>query len=381
MGNDISNDISREDLVEIQRRQIALEEQNKRIKHALEKEKRSKASLKSEISELKTSSKTTRSRPLDEKKSTKHTPIIAKNTEKVTVKVNKSTVQVDPYELFGLEPDCSLEDIKGVYKKLVVKYHPDKSGYDSTDDYKTLQKTYALLFSIKQDELKVTGLLKQTIETKTDERRDLDTHLDRKNVQFDPASGQAFDRNKFNQMYEQNKFVEEEADGYADWLKDSSGENSQPNIGAFTKDGFNNAFEQHAKHHSNSKQMAQFIEPDSYFTYSGGFDNLGGTEGNDYSSDGKYTDLKKAYTQANILHPGEVKNREQYTTISQLKAARDAPIQLTKEEQEFLVTKQSREQEYESTRVTRQREKDKKIEEFYTRLHGRSIELPTYKRS
>jgi curved DNA-binding protein CbpA len=382
MGNDISSDISREDLLEIQRKQLLLEEQNKKIKNALEKERRSKASLKTEINELKTSigsSKTTRVKTVDNSNRTKAP---SKDIERVTVSVNKTKVQVDPYELFGLEPDCSLEEVQKVYKKLVVKYHPDKSGYDSADDYKTLQKLYAILCSIKQEELKVSGLLKQTIETKKDERQELESHIDRKNHQFQPASGHAFDRNKFNEMYEQNRFVEGDGDdGYADWLKDSSGEYSQPNIGSFTKDGFNNAFEQHAKQHSNSKQVTQFIEPDSFFSYSGGFDNLGDSGGMDYSSDGKYTDLKKAYTQVNMLHPGEVKNREQYTSISQIKAARDAPIQMTREEQEFLANREKMEREHESNRVSRQREKDRKIEEFYTRLHGRSIELPTYKRS
>jgi curved DNA-binding protein CbpA len=383
MGNDISSDISREDLLEIQKRQLLLEEQNKKIKNALEKERRSKASLKTEINELKTtmgSSKTTRGKPVEDQSSSKHKLVSPKNTEKISVKVNKSTVQVDPYTLFGLEPNCSLEDIKKVYKQLVIKYHPDKSGYNSEDDYKTLQKTYALLCSIKQDELRINGLLKQTIETKKEERKDLDSHIDRRNNQFQPASGEGFDRNKFNEMYEQNRFLDDDQDdGYANWLKETHSEQNQPNIGSFTKDGFNNAFEQHARQHSNSKQVAQFIEPDSYFSYSGGFDSLGGG-GIDYGSDGKYTDLKKAYTQANILHPGEVKNREQYTTISQLKAARDAPIQLTREEQEFMANKQRMEQEHESNRVNKLREKDKKIEDFYTRLHGRSIELPTYKR-
>jgi curved DNA-binding protein CbpA len=378
MGNDMSNEISREDFVQIQNKQLLLEEQNRKIQRELKKEKERKETLKHEINELKT---TLTSSISSSKPKKGQSPIVfPKNNEKVSVTINKSTLKLDPYTIFGLDGDCNINDIKKVYKQLVVKYHPDKSGYDSANDYRAIQKAYAILISIKEEEAKVSGLLIQTIETKNDERDKLDTHIQTSNYEFEPKSGSAFDNKRFNDMFDKTKFVEnDEDDGYATWMKEATHELQQPKLSGYSKDGFNKTFEEHAKQHSSSKQVAQFVEPDSYFSYGGGFENLG-DGGADFSSDGKYTDLKKAYSAANILHPGKTKPRESYTSISQIKASRDAPIVLTEEEKTFLEGKQNRELEHENVRVNRLREKDKRIDEFYTRVHGRTIELPTYKR-
>ena len=384
MGNDMSNQISKEDLVQIQNKQLLLEEQNRKIQRELKREKLTKDNLKNEIKSLKTSIDSTK--PQSSK--TKHTIlpknfVMPKNNEKVTVTINKSKLHVDPFEIFGLEADCDISDIKKVYKQLVIKYHPDKSGYDSANDYRAIQKAYAILLNIKQEEAKVSGLLTQTIETKNDERTQLDTRISTTNYGFEPKSGSAFDNKRFNDMFVKTKFVESgEDDGYATWMKEANTELDEPKLSGYNKDGFNKLFEDRARQHSSSTELSKFIEPDSYFSYGGGFENLGdGDNGGDFGSDGKYTDLKKAYSVANILHPGETKPRDSYTSISQIKAARDAPIALTNEEQEFLAGKQTRELEYENTRVNRLKEKDKRIDEFYTRVHGRTIDLPTYKRS
>ncbi len=385
MGNEVSGEVSREELDDIRRKQRQLEEQNEKIKQQLEKERRKKSSTTSNTSNTSnTNSSTVTKKPLNHAKSNQNQLpknfAMPKQTQKVQVTLNNTNVQLDPYTIFGLEPDCTTDDIKAVYKLLVVKYHPDKSGYDSTNEFRALQKAYALLLSIKEEEAKITGLTTQTIESKKEERKQVDEHVNRVNYNFEPASGQRFDNRRFNDMFEKTRYVDEEEgnDGYADWLKENDSE-QQPTISSYTKDGFNSTFEQYAKKHSSGKQITKFIEPESNFSYNGSFDTLGDSV-QDYGSDGKYTDLKKAYTQANILHPGEIKPREQYTSIGQLKAARDAPVVLDNDELEFLKVKEQLEMEAEQLRVNKLREKNKRIDEFYTRVHGKALELPTYKR-
>jgi curved DNA-binding protein CbpA len=373
MGNEISGEVSREDLEEIKRKQKLLEEQNIKIKQQLDRERRKKQSTSTTTNNTSTSRKTT------------HLPnnfAMPKQTQRVQVTVNNTKVQVDPYEIFGVDTDCTIEQIKNVYKQLVVKYHPDKSGYDSSNDFRSIQKAYALLLSIKDEEAKITGMVTQTVESKQDERKQIDERINRVNYNFEPASGQSFDNRRFNDMFEKTRYEDEEDgnDGYENWLKDNNNDHQQPTISSYTKDGFNQTFEQHAKQQSNSKQISKFIEPESMFSYNGGFETLGNTV-QDYGSDGKYTDLKKAYTQANILHPGEIKPREQYTTLGQVKAARDAPVLMTNDELEFLKIKEQLEQEAEQLRVNKLREKNKRIDEYYTKVHGKALELPTYKRT
>ena len=224
-------------------------------------------------------------------------------------------------------------------------------------------------------------MVTQTVEKKAEERKKLDTHLDQNtNYHFEPSSGSHFDKKRFNDMFDKNKFVEEEQDdGYDKWLKQSEPEYNAPKIATYTKDGFNNTFEEYVKKQSSSRQVAQYIDPESLVSYRGGFENLGDSV-QDYTTDGKFTDLKKAYSVSNILHPGETIKRDEYTTLQQLKAARDGPIEISSEEREFLNQKQKLELDFESNRLTRLKDKDKRIDDFYTRVHGRAIELPSYRK-
>lgn len=403
MGNELSGDISKEDLIEIKKKQLLLEQENKKIKLKLKQQEElsnSKEKTKSskELSETIStpSGRKEKSKELSDtistirKEKTKEIPkekiklpkdFILPKKQTIPVQLNQSTVQIDPYTIFSLEPDCTVEDIKKVYKQLILKYHPDKSGYNSAEDYKVIQKAYAVLLSSKEEESILTGMVTQTVEKKAEERKKLDTHLDKNtNYHFEPSTGSHFDKKRFNDMFDKNKFVEEEQDdGYDKWLKQSEPEYNAPKIATYTKDGFNNTFEEYVKKQSSSRQVAQYIDPESLVSYRGGFENLGDSV-QDYTTDGKFTDLKKAYSVSNILHPGETIKRDEYTTLQQLKAARDGPIEISSEEREFLNQKQKLELDFESNRLTRLKDKDKRIDDFYSRVHGRAIELPNYRK-
>lgn len=418
MGNEVSGEISKEDLIEIKKKQLLLEQENKKIKQKLKQQEElsmSKelsqtnpiSSSRKELSEKNVSSSNNKDRKekiksskelsqtvpnsSGHKENPKEIPkeknklpknfVLPKQKQTIPVQLNSSTIQIDPFTIFSLEPDCSIEDIKKVYKQLVLKYHPDKSGYNSTDDYKVIQKAYAVLLSIKEEEGKITGMISQTIETKTDERKKLDTAIDNTvNHHFEPASGSQFDKKRFNDMFTKNKFIDnEQDDGYANWLKQAELEHTTPTISTYTKDGFNNTFDEHVKKQSSNRQLTQYIDPESLVTCRDNYETLGDSL-QDYTTDGKFTDLKKAYTVNNILHPGQTIKRDEYTTLQQLKAARDAPLQLSKEEREFIDQKQKLELDFETNRITRMKDRDNKIDDYYTRLHGRAIELPTYKK-
>ena len=47
------------------------------------------------------------------------------------------------YEILGLEKNCSKEDIKRAYRKLAIKYHPDKGG--SEEMFKKVSEAYNIL--------------------------------------------------------------------------------------------------------------------------------------------------------------------------------------------------------------------------------------------
>ncbi len=53
----------------------------------------------------------------------------------------------DYYRTLGLRPDASAEEIKKVYRKLALKYHPDSNGgnHDSEDRLKEINEAYHIL--------------------------------------------------------------------------------------------------------------------------------------------------------------------------------------------------------------------------------------------
>ncbi len=134
MGNEVSGEVSREELDDIRRKQRQLEEQNEKIKQQLEKERRKKSSSTPNTSNTSnntnSSSRTSSSSTVASKKPSNQNQLpknfaMPKQTQKVQVTLNNAKVQLDPYTIFGLEPDCTTDDIKTVYKLLVLKYHPD----------------------------------------------------------------------------------------------------------------------------------------------------------------------------------------------------------------------------------------------------------------
>ena len=53
----------------------------------------------------------------------------------------------DYYRTLGLELDASAEEIKKVYRRLALKYHPDSNGgnLDSEDRLKEINEAYHIL--------------------------------------------------------------------------------------------------------------------------------------------------------------------------------------------------------------------------------------------
>lgn len=361
MGNENSSLITKEDLIELQKKQLKLEKENRKIKEQLVKSK-----------------KTHPNKPLiSQKIQVKPAIPTLKPSKKVSFTMNEKDISIDPFEIFQLEPECSIDDVKFKYKKLVLKYHPDKSGFDSKEEYKVIQKAYAVILSLKEEEAKLTGQLNQTIESKENERKNLNDDIQRVNYQFEGGSGFSFDKSKFNQMFDNNKFVDEQDKGYSEWLKDDSNFSyHQPKIAS--KERFNEAFNEFIQRQAATKQVSQYNDPDTLISTSTNYEELG-MEYIDFTNHGKYTDLKKAYTES-TLHPGTVKSRDTYTSIEQLRAARSGPIVLSTEEQEYFSRKNEIDEQHELIRQNKQRTKDSAIEEHYVRLHGKAIELPSYKR-
>src|SRR5579864_6523038 len=60
---------------------------------------------------------------------------------------DSSMAKRDYYTVLGLEKGCSDEDIKKAYRRLAVKYHPDKNPGDKVaeENFKELGEAYEVL--------------------------------------------------------------------------------------------------------------------------------------------------------------------------------------------------------------------------------------------
>jgi curved DNA-binding protein CbpA len=307
--------------------------------------------------------------------------------DRITVQVDKNTMlALDPYILLRLDLNCTEADLRVRFKALLLAYHPDKAGYDSTNEFRVVKTAYLAVKTRLEAQLKLQGALTQTVAGLEDTRGDLDTtQAAMRNVHFEPGSGSSFNRAHFNSMFETHKYIDEEEeadDGYEKWMKDpeATAAAAPPPPPSATAGGFNSAFESHAKKHLESRamQMQKYVEPEScYASGAAAFQPLAETT-TDFSTVGKYTDLKKAYGEANILYQGDAPERPAYTSLSALKSARDKPVQdFSPEERQWQEQKKAQTQETEQQRQKRLQTMDQRITTFYTKIHGKALELPS----
>lgn len=61
----------------------------------------------------------------------------------------------DYYRTLGLRPDAPAEEIKKVYRKLAMQYHPDRNGgnHDSEERLKEINEAYQILGDEEKREL------------------------------------------------------------------------------------------------------------------------------------------------------------------------------------------------------------------------------------
>ena len=57
---------------------------------------------------------------------------------------------MDPYSILGISHDCSQDDIKRSYRKLSMKFHPDKNPGDETATAKFQDSKHTVRLRIRK---------------------------------------------------------------------------------------------------------------------------------------------------------------------------------------------------------------------------------------
>lgn len=270
---------------------------------------------------------------------------------------------MDPYHVLGVSKNFTLQELKDKYKQIAVKVHPDKGGTEHlfllvTKCFKTLLKEYK-----RREEQK--------------EYHELKADFKRQQAQPQrPSSNTKFDIDKFNQVFSENKLDNAYDKGYKDWMSDSRDIEIKKPTKKFTKEGFNQAFE-NEQFDTQSKYIVKYKEPEALpMAKKLNFTDLAETHIDDFSGDNttkkhlNYMDYKVAHSTSRIVDPSLKEKIKQYRNIEELERDRDG---LSYEPDEETVEEQKERERIEKRRERDRREalrqQEKKMQEHYNRVH------------
>jgi hypothetical protein len=235
-------------------------------------------------------------------------------------------VLTESYMLLGLDDSKPLthEALRGAYKKAAIRAHPDKGG--SPEAFDNVNRAFLYIEEV------LNKLLPKSPTDKADPRFTMTVSPEaalRARGDYVPGSApvggaappgtlviedapqialnpKKLDMALFNKLFEENKLVDPDADGYGDWMKSSAGRNDgTASMGKVSKDTFNRVFEESSRRAAGAVEDLTQYRPPSDLVLSPGFGTtIGGGRPEQYTKalgtmlDGPglaYTDLQHAY--------------------------------------------------------------------------------------
>ena len=279
------------------------------------------------------------------------------------------TIKVNPFQIFKIPENFTLEQLKKEYKKLALRYHPDRPKGDEIK-FKIVTKVYLALFEKyknKQPEKQYLDLRngsREFISRQNNERR--------QNVKMDKEK---FNIRLFNKIYDDNKLYSSNDDGYGKWLNDDTEIKKPPKLfsKSFNLNVFNTFFNDERANYAKGKEVVEYKDPDAQGT-SMNYGNIGQDKINDFSSNHnsntQFSDLKKAYTDT-FLVPSEEVTRQQYRGIKDIKNERsNISYTMSESDKQRQALINDRLKQEESLRQQRVQTNDKLIEDHFNKMNN-----------
>ena len=317
-----------------------------------------------------------------------------KNHNKVNIQTDKTDYKYDkkdfleefmklhndlyfnPYKIMNLDKNYDKKELKKMYKKLALIYHPDREGGDEKI-FKEITQAY--LYLLKK--LKENIPDKQIIELKN-EYNDFIKQQEEQNYENIYNDAQKFNLNNFNEIFKQHREPNYNDNGYDNFMKEHNQNNISNNSYIFSNkfniEIFNKIFENDENVLNNN--IVVYKEPEELSTYSNNYEKLGQGKVDDYTSSvisgGKsklqYADCKRAYTK-DTFNPKNVK----YKTYNNLDALETCRSQLTyvmdEDTKQNYLLKQEKDDREEKLRLDRMEKEDLKILKNYKKLNIKMI--------
>ena len=201
-------------------------------------------------------------------------------------------MEYDPYKMLGVKYTDDLNKIRDCFKKLVLRYHPDRGG--DRNVFEIIKKSYKYLYNVKKKEDKYLKNTNRNVNNIKKERKTFNNKMKDgyKNIQkLNKLNAKKFNKNNFNKLYEHFKIEDADDKGYE--IQERSKERlDQSDI---------------IKKYKVPKKMEIVIvkEPEPVESSKQNYKKLGLTHVDDFSkthnSGQNFTDLQKAYLNRDIL--------------------------------------------------------------------------------
>jgi hypothetical protein len=269
---------------------------------------------------------------------------------------------MDPYKYMKLDYDCSMSDLRRQFRKLALKYHPDKLGDEKRFDM--LKKSYQEIYIQLQEEIKLEK--KQNSCVKPKKYKELNLNKQKKDTILNPKK---FDNKKFNKIF--NKFKIEEVDdmGYQNDMEKST--TNREDIYELNKKKIKQFKE---------NKLVVYEDPTGYSDNKLQFKELGVKKRKNYNNNttikSSYQDYKDAYQEKPISRENDYleKNnliRGDYRDIDELRNQRSRiSYNMSEEDKLKLKLKEKKEKIRERKRQMHLQQHDKEVEKRFNQLQN-----------
>ena len=237
---------------------------------------------------------------------------------------------IDPYEILKKQK-MSLQELNQVYKKLIVKNHPDKGG--KKEIFQKLVETCNNISRL----IKYRNNDKTHVQLKNSyEEENTENHMT-PNINLD--LNKDFNNQKFNEAFNKFRFDDSIDSGYGDMMvkndKDYTDIEVNNFLGNYNKQKFQKSFIDNKKQRNNG-EVIQYKPPEALESLKVNYAVLGEEKIGDYSDNlnNNYTDYKKAYNHQ-LINPDDVEYK-QYKSIEELKNDRKKNTKLTDNEKHII---------------------------------------------
>ncbi len=253
----------------------------------------------------------------------------------------------DPYDYLGVRHGDDLGTIREVFKRLVLKYHPDKPA-GNIDKFVKIKEAYTFIYKHKKALYKNTQRSKRNIEELEKERNDEDKLVQGKVFQ------NKMDKRLFNRIFSRTKLPDAYAVGREQLLK--SDKHTKPDSLTVYKDPstFTGSFLGNVRH-------LGVDNVDDFSTYRKGIVD---------KRNAQLSDIKHAYSDAAFLEKN-MKNVRQDSFLTRDTDLKDRPMSFpkyTEKEKRLSMVIEKEEQEKEDKRLTNIRKQQELAERQFLRI-------------